>query len=478
MPDIGDTLTICHGSSGTQNIEISNRENIELGEETFTYNWMVLIGGMYTVLSSGTFEIIDSVPDLSLDLSMITQNSTVRIEIYNSDQSIYLLADKEIIVNRPQVSLSSPNVLSENYFTVINANYCDNGSTPYTYSFVYADPLLSNDGDSLEGTSMWRSLDTAVFFTPFNSDTLSKENSTVKFKVLIKDDNEHIQESDVQTITVLNMGQPALPVFQYMCGNNSLLLLHLDGMDEDELIFSWYRYYADGDSVVLINDSIGRSITITDEGQYLALVSKTDTTTGTTCSRITGKVKVIGIGTVDANIIAERNELTGPEDSIMMYFTFPYDSSTLDMIHVQWYLNTLEIENANTLVCYAKEPGLYKAILLNICDEETNSNEITISQNTTSGIKSVSDKNELFIYPNPTNNIFYLVSNNPNLIEKEATVKITDVFGKTLLEWNGKLLGKNEFDLSNRSDGIYFIKVSIKSIDATEKVVKIIKTKF
>ncbi|MEI7978220.1 MAG: T9SS type A sorting domain-containing protein [Bacteroidota bacterium] len=477
MPDLGNDITICKGSSGTRTISITNKNNITEGTAPYRYSWLLLNGGEYTMLANGTVESLLNLEDYSLDISQIKSTSILRLEIIgslneNNEISIYLFDDKEIIVQKPTVSLSS-STACENSNTFIYAQACNIDNSPYTYSYVYNDPLDNNYNTPITNTTEWMSDDTVVFFMPnYTNDVIDKE---INIRVRIKDANNDIQESDILKVKVLNLGQPALQVFKYMCTDRVKLDLQLDGMVESELTFQWFRYYENGDSLILINDSVNSSLYANEAGYYQVIVSKTNNTDGTICTRASGRIKVINVGNVDPNIMAERNELYNTEDSILLSFTFPFDLFTLDLIHVQWYKNNLPIENANALTYYAKEQGNYRAVLFDICNEQTNSNPITLVQYITKTNEVL--KNELFeVYPNPSKGIFTLECLNQVYLNEDVNIKIVDIYGKVISENIGKLFEKQTIDLKGKSDGIYFVNITLLKNNKESSIFKIIKT--
>jgi hypothetical protein len=142
---------------------------------------------------------------------------------------------------------------------------------------------------------------------------------------------------------------------------------------------------------------------------------------------------------------------------------------------VQWYKNNLPIENANALTYYAKEQGNYRAVLFDICNEQTNSNPITLVQYITKTNEVL--KNELFeVYPNPSKGIFTLECLNQVYLNEDVNIKIVDIYGKVISENIGKLFEKQTIDLKGKSDGIYFVNITLLKNNKESSIFKIIKT--
>ncbi|MES2654211.1 MAG: T9SS type A sorting domain-containing protein [Bacteroidota bacterium] len=477
MPDLGNDITICQGSTGTKTISIENKSEITQGISPYKYSWLLLNGGEYTVLKTGYIENLMDMEDYTIDISLVKTTSTLRLEIIgdldnNSEYSVYLFDDKNINVQNPTVGLSE-SITCERSSVIINADACNIDNSPFTYSYVYNDPLESNFNATIPNTTEWITNNSAVFTIPDFSDDV--ENKEINVRVRIKDANNDIQESENLKISINNMGQPALPVFKYLCNERVKLELQLDGMDESELSYVWYRYYDLGDSMVLIQDSVGSSLYVTEAGYYQAIVIKTSAVDGTNCSRASGRVKVINVGNVDANIMADHFELHNMNDSVLLFFTFPFDSFTLDFIHVQWFKNNTAIEGATSLSYYAKEEGVYKAVLYEICNKETTSNEVILIQNIT-GTKELNKNNLFNIYPNPSKNIVTIECINQKYLNEDVNIKILDAYGKLLMERNGKLLDKQIIDLKEKSEGVYFINITLLTNAKTNSIFKVFKT--
>lgn len=148
MPDLGSDITICQGSTGSRTISIGNKSSISTGVSPYKYSWLLLNGGEYTVIARGSVESLTNLENYSLDISQIKTSSTLRLEITgdlneNNEISVYLFDDKDIIVQKPVVSLSQPNSC-EGSANIIYAEACNINNAPYTYSYVYNDPLETN----------------------------------------------------------------------------------------------------------------------------------------------------------------------------------------------------------------------------------------------------------------------------------------------------------------------------------------------
>ena len=75
------------------------------------------------------------------------------------------------------------------------------------------------------------------------------------------------------------------------------------------------------------------------------------------------------------------------------------------------------------------------------------------------GIKDMEERNEIFIYPNPSSGIINIEG-----IYKRSTLEVYDVLGNLLLSKNLGIENKNtKLDLSSHSAGIYIVKIQINN---------------
>jgi hypothetical protein len=475
MPDLGSDITICKGSSGSRTISIGNKSSISTGVSPYRYSWLLLNGGEYTVLSKGTVENITNLENYTLDISQVKTSSTLRLEITgdlneNNEYSVYLFDDKDIIVQKPTASLLNSNVCEGSY-TIINTEACNLNNSPFTYSYVYNDPLETNYNSSIPNTSEWMSGNSAIFNAPdFSGDVKDKE---INIRVRIKDVNNDIQESDNLKLNIINMGTPALPPFKYLCNDGKAdVTLELEGMNESNLTFNWFKYIT-SDSSILIQDSFTKSITFNSEGQYYAAVYKTNALGGS-CIAHSAKTNIINMATVDPNVLTERNYLEMEGDSILLYFTYPFNPAIRELMNIVWLKDNSIIEGATKLEYWAKESGMYRAVLYDLCNFETNSNPLLIMQNAMN-VKDIQFLNNISIYPNPTNGNIFLAYKSTDLIDKTIEINIYDIYGKVIFQTTEKTKAKMEIDISNNADGIYYLKMAIpdKNIYQTTRIIKI-----
>lgn len=115
--------------------------------------------------------------------------------------------------------------------------------------------------------------------------------------------------------------------------------------------------------------------------------------------------------------------------------------------YYQWYKDGIQIMGANSNRFYLSHNGNYHVEVTdaNGC---LNQSDTVFIENTTS-IQTNASHSLIRIYPNPAKDLVYLESS------EEIIVQLFDVFGKELL--GGSKL--KSIDLSNLSDGLYFIRI-------------------
>lgn len=98
------------------------------------------------------------------------------------------------------------------------------------------------------------------------------------------------------------------------------------------------------------------------------------------------------------------------------------------------------------------------------CVGSTTSN---VTVNLCTGIEAASQANlyEVVVYPNPTNGAFTLAT------QSDCELRIIDVLGKVVMKQELSK-GQHTIDLSNETNGIYFLKLTINGVSKTGKIVK------
>ncbi|MEY4874953.1 MAG: Secretion system C-terminal sorting domain, partial [Bacteroidota bacterium] len=94
---------------------------------------------------------------------------------------------------------------------------------------------------------------------------------------------------------------------------------------------------------------------------------------------------------------------------------------------------------------------------------------ISLTLTVASGINNVALSNNISIYPNPTNQLAVISS---QLSVNNASIKLINLTGQTVLEKQNQSGNQFTIDLSAQAQGIYFIEVSQQGNVWRGKVVK------
>jgi hypothetical protein len=107
-----------------------------------------------------------------------------------------------------------------------------------------------------------------------------------------------------------------------------------------------------------------------------------------------------------------------------------------------------------------------------IADEGTNQLGVKVDDFVINGVLSAAsfEANQIAVFPNPSNGIFNIAFGNlnPNKIE------VYDISGKLIFQKNQLVVSNNQtnIDLSNTSNGVYFVKISTENNTITKRIIK------
>lgn len=128
----------------------------------------------------------------------------------------------------------------------------------------------------------------------------------------------------------------------------------------------------------------------------------------------------------------------------------------------QWYYNSSIIQGSTATTCAVTQSGTYQVLVT----DANGCTAMSAAYTTSVGILESLAKNEsITIYPNPTQNIIYL-SVPTSMVSFET--QLMDIYGKLIY----RNLNQSTIDLSNLSNGIYFLGISVngKSIQRNKIV--------
>jgi len=134
----------------------------------------------------------------------------------------------------------------------------------------------------------------------------------------------------------------------------------------------------------------------------------------------------------------------------------------------QWQLNTVDIPGATNQSYEVLQTGFYTVI---VRDENECANSATIYIQIT-GIDEINDSN-IFIYPNPSNGAFFVKWSN-NEMPGAVSVSLVNALGQEVFSSKENISSPDwikEFNLSDETPAIYFLKIKSNNIFARKKIV-------
>jgi hypothetical protein len=118
----------------------------------------------------------------------------------------------------------------------------------------------------------------------------------------------------------------------------------------------------------------------------------------------------------------------------------------------QWYYNSSIIQGSTATTCDVTQSGTYQVLVT----DANGCTAMSAAYTTTVGIlERQATIESITIYPNPTQNIIYL-SVPTSMVSFET--QLMDIYGKFVF----RNMNQSTIDLSNLSNGIYFLEISVK----------------
>jgi hypothetical protein len=467
-PDIGEDIHICFGSTDSIDLIIKNLDSLSIGNDTpFVYHWLLQEEGGFVVIAEGVVTSMSSIPNHKLCLAGVKNTSQLRFTISDLGFNNELFADKMIIVQRPEIIMSTPNIVCENNKLTITANPCNlTDLGPNTYSFIYNDPSAANYLTLLEGTTEWMSSNEVIYYSPDLTDISG--DLIVKFKVLVKNSIGEIQESETISFKVLNIGRPSIASKLPLCDESINVSMELNGVDENNLNFRWLIFNQDSGRFETISGEESRTLNITYTGQYLGMVYRIVDSVNS-CGKLTN---LLTVDNLVVPIINSSNTVLSPSNPTITLNQI----SAIEEGYVHWYKDgQLVMEGGQSFT--ATNPGSYYALSIDNCSQESNFINLTYEEDDDDELTNLKlnskNSNIVSAFPNPFNNNLFLNINNSNY--SSFIIEVFDIYGqvtKSIQTYSNIIV---QIDFSFYNDGVYFINVKDlnSSVSQTIKVVKI-----
>jgi hypothetical protein len=340
----------------------------------------------------------------------------------------------------------------ENVFIKLNAHHelKTNAEIVYTY-------LIKN-----HVTQEWDSISTLTdsvyyYLTPDLTFSDNRENIEYEFKCIITN-NYSIQETNVSTTTLINIGNPTITSYGYMCGEGQHYELNVqhNGRPDSNFNYVLYKYNQFNNEFDSIQHYNTNQFIIHNSGKYFVnVISKINESD---CSKITNMCDMKLFPSM-LQTEYQKIVLDAETDSIIIY-VLNYNNDEDYPITINWYRDDSLIVYQTGPYIVITEPGNYYAIIGNEFCTITSNTIIVTQEMLLIGVEEHKKKEKpLLVYPNPTTGIINISSNDINWKDEIITYEILD--GKFSSIQKGTFTNENNsIDVRNKlSKGIYLIKL-------------------
>lgn len=400
----------------------ANQTYTEPGEYAVDYQAIVDTTGYFLtrieIASFSCSDIFGGKPDLQL-------------EIYNPEGE---LAFKSDIVN----NASAPTVFTMNV-------KLDTGN--YAARVIDDDDGIFGGGDDECGT---------INFRQTTFETLRDGALSANFTII------HPVDTIASTDTVVVYPQPANPLVTGYEGSPLCDGDVVDLLSDYETDILWYR-----DSMSVLMGGTDALLTIEESGSYWVQYTSPDG-----CQAVSAPIDLQFAELPDNPIFLNTNNFLKVIDEI----TLPRDFA------LQWYLNDTALPNSNGGELCADASGSYELIVTDLETGCTNrfSRNVTFNPNFAGcgGITATEDQfnelvDELSVFPNPNNGLFWLELNTHKPIDIQVIVRnlLGSIVTKSSTE---KIMGtkKLPFDIRDYAAGIYILEIRANDAYKQLKIVK------
>jgi endonuclease I len=160
-------------------------------------------------------------------------------------------------------------------------------------------------------------------------------------------------------------------------------------------------------------------------------------------------------------------------DSVALYFTtnkidsfqFKFENTSSFNAEIELFLADAYTNNLHSIL----SDSIYNfQVDSNFNSQNEDRFQVIIFRKNASTVNQFSNKISLQVYPNPAENMIYLISSDPNFINKDCSYTIYNELGQNVSQ--GSLMGAKTIHIQDFSKGIYFLQLQNKS--------QIIRTKF
>jgi hypothetical protein len=463
-PDLGQDIHICRTNTGTISLELLNKSDLNSQYLNLNeYKWVELIGGLYLIHKHEQISSFDSIKSLTIPKSDFKVNRTFRLIISGllpedsseiSGNEFFIYDDILITVEQPKLEVTD-SVLCEGSVSTIKINWC--GEYNISNCIYQISTLGENSYFPLANLPFNDSLGSFLITSPHLDSINTFEDQFIYLQgVLILNEGDTFM-TDIRKIKVINLRPPGIRPFHYLCGSSNEIHLDLGGRDASQFRYNWFYRNPESsiDSLIEIDSD---SINLALDGFYSAIIYRIDSINEVICYSVSPEIQTISQN-VPPEIICERPFLIGLEDSIKIELNFNFPEEIRDLIRLNWFKDGNLIFGEISTSLYAKEPGVYSAVIYDLCEDSTNSNLITILLNKKPNSLNnyTSDKKNIYLFPNPSDGRITLNTKSSNWIKSKILFNVTDINGKIIESGSFVCKEENLFNFNHLSKGGYFL---------------------
>jgi hypothetical protein len=439
----------------TIHVNADELQSLTWGIPPYTYQLFVLSDDLYTIIETKTVQNLSQLSSIKA-LYRAKNEGQLKLFIYDSLMSDYLYGIFDFIVQKPQLIIQDT-ILCENARTNLQVSHTFANDTNLNYKLLKYntnyerwDTLFSQDSSKFN------------IYAPDLTDSELKDDLLLEYKCLITQGNK-MQETKAFKIKVVNIGNPALSSYDYMCGTGSGYQLNIqsNGRNASNFSFLLFKYNSNIEDYEYLQNTTNSYFNLYEAGNYLVFVTTIDTVSA--CYKPTNSFE---LRTMPNELITQYDKfvLEGENDSVIIHITNFINDPEFP-ININWYFNDSLMQDEDKDYIVVRNTGIYHATIGNeICDVTSNRIEVTADMMFTSTDEQLHSVNKMKIYPNPAINKIRLQSDNSEYKNKKFDYKIFNKEYKLVQQGNFNFIQDYEILISDKiASGSYTLQIFDKS---------------
>ena len=430
-------------------------QSLTWGIPPYTYQLFVLSDDLYTIIETKTVQNLSELSSIKA-LYKPKNEGQLKLYIYDSLMSYYLYGIFDFIVQKPQLIIQDT-VLCENARTSLQVLHSFANDTNINYKLMLFnsiherwDTLYSQDSSKFN------------IHSPDLTESELKDDLLLEYKCLITQGNK-MQETNIFKVKVVNIGNPAISTYDYMCGSGSAYQLNIqtNGRNESNLSFLLFKYNSSYNDFEYLQTTTNTYFNLFETGNYLVFVTTRDTIGA--CVKPTNNFELRVIPN-QLETQFQKFVLEGENDSVIIHITNFINDPEFP-ININWYFNDSLMQDEDKDYIVVRNTGTYHATIGNeFCDVISNLIEVTADMMFTNTDEQFHSENKIKIYPNPATNKIILQSNNSVYKNKKLDYKIFNKEYKLVQQGNFNFIQDNEILIIDKiASGSYTLQIFDKT---------------